>query len=140
MARDCPGGRANNVRDQQRPLRITDAPTQNRPLARAYASTSKNVENLNAAVTGTLFVLGHFTLTLFDSGFTHSFISTDFVSQARIVLEPLLHDFLVGTPTRVDMVAAYRVRNGHLVVSGVSLGINLMVVDMTVYDLILGMD
>ena len=91
-------------------------------------------------MTGTLSVFGHFTLTLFDLGSTHSFISTDFVSQARIVLEPLLHDFLVGTPTGVDMVAAYKVRNGHIVVSGVSLGINLMVVDMTVYDVILVMD
>ena len=92
------------------------------------------------AVTSTLSVLGHFALTLFDSRSTHSFISTTFVSQAKIVLEPLLHDFLVGTPAGVDMVAAYRVRNGQIVVSGVSLDVDLMVVDMTVYDVILGMD
>ena len=91
-------------------------------------------------MTGTLSILGHFALTLFDSGSTHSFISTNFVSQAGIVLEPLLHDCLVGTPAGVDMVSAYRVKDGHVVISGVSLGVDLMVVDMTVYDVILGMD
>ena len=91
-------------------------------------------------MTGTLFVLGHFALILFDSGSTHLFISIAFVSQAKIVLEPLLHDFLVATLPGVDIVAAYRVRNGRIIVSGVSLDVELMVVDMTVYDFILGMD
>ena len=57
-----------------------------------YAFTHKDTENLNAAVTGTLSVLGHLALTLFDSGSTHSFISTVFVSQTKIGLKPLLHD------------------------------------------------
>ena len=40
------------------------------------------------------------------------------------MLEPLLHDFLVGTPTGVDMIAAYRVKNGHVIVSGVNLEVD----------------
>ncbi|XP_022932810.1 uncharacterized protein LOC111439271 [Cucurbita moschata] len=140
LARDCPRSRTNNVGDQQRPLRIADASTQNCPPAIAYASTSKDTKNLDAAVIGTLFVLVHFALILYDSGSTHLFISTTFVSQANLVLEPLLQDFLVATLPSVDMVAAYRVRNGRIIVSGVSLDVDLMVVDMTVYDLILGMD
>lgn len=83
-----------------------DAPTQNRPPTRAFASTSKDTKNPDATVTGTLSVLDHFALTLFDSGSTHSFISTAFVSQAKIVLEPLSHNFLVGTLPSVDMVTA----------------------------------
>lgn len=57
---------------------MPEGPTQNRPPARAYVSTSKDTENPNAVVTGTLSVLGHLALTLFDSGSTHSFISTVF--------------------------------------------------------------
>ena len=57
---------------------MPEGPTQNRPPARAYVSTSKDIENPNAGVTGTLSVLGHLALTLFDSGSMHSFISTVF--------------------------------------------------------------
>ena len=98
LAKDCPGSRITDVGNQQKPLRIADNPPQNRPPARAYASTSKDTGNPDAAVTGTLSVFGHLALTLFDSGSTHSFISTVFVSQAKFVLEPLLHGFSVGTP------------------------------------------
>ena len=70
-------------------------------------------------MTGTLSVLGHLALTLFDSGSTHSFISTIFVSQAKFVLEPLLHGFSVGTPAGVNMIAAYRVKDSHVLISGV---------------------
>ncbi|KAG6575287.1 hypothetical protein SDJN03_25926, partial [Cucurbita argyrosperma subsp. sororia] len=43
----------------RRPLRITDDPTQNRPSARVYASTSKGTENPDAVVTGMLATIGH---------------------------------------------------------------------------------
>ncbi|XP_022932193.1 uncharacterized protein LOC111438512 [Cucurbita moschata] len=106
LAKDCPRGHTNDTKIQQRLLRIANNPTQNRPPARAYASTSQDTGNPDAAMTGTLNVLGHLDLTLFDSGSTHSFISTIFVSQAKFVLEPLLHGFSVGTLAGVDMIAA----------------------------------
>ena len=51
---------------------------------RAYASTSKNIGNLDVVVTDTLFVLGHLVLTLIDSESTHLFVSVAFVSQQNL--------------------------------------------------------
>ena len=116
LAKDCLGGHTNDTKNQQRPLRIVDNPTQNRPPVRAYASTSKDTENPYAAMTGTLSILGHLALTLFDSGSTHSFISTIFITQEKFVLESLLHGFSVGTLAGVDMIATYRVKDNHVLV------------------------
>ena len=54
LAKDCPGGHTNVTIIQQRPLRIADNPTHNCPPARAYAFTSKDTGNPDAAVMGTL--------------------------------------------------------------------------------------
>ena len=66
---------------------------------RAYAFNSKDTRNLKAVVTGTLFIPGHLALTLFNSRSMHSFIYVVFVSQAKFVLEPLLHECSVTTST-----------------------------------------
>ena len=104
LAKDCPRGRTNYSRSQHRLLRITDRPTQSRPSVKAYASTSEDTENPDARVTGTLFILGHLALALFDLRSTHSFISTVFVSQTKFVLESLLHEFSIGTFSGVNMI------------------------------------
>ena len=64
---------------------------------KAYATTSKEAGTSGTIVTCTLSILGHFTLMLFDSGSTHSFVSSPFVSQAGFVIEPLMHVLSVGT-------------------------------------------
>jgi len=51
-----------------------------------------------------------------------------------------LHGFSVGTPTGMNMIAAYRVKDSHVLVSGVKIEVDLIVLDMYVYDIILGMD
>ena len=40
---------------------------------------------------------GHYALTLFDSGSTHSFISISFVNQTKFELLPLLHVLTIST-------------------------------------------
>ena len=59
---------------------------------------------------------GLHVLTLFDSGSTHSFISTIFVNQAKFVLEPLLHEVSVSTPVGVNLIAAYRLKDDQVIV------------------------
>ena len=91
-------------------------------------------------VTGTLSILGHFALTLFDSSSTHSFVSLPFVKQARFVVEPLMHVLSVGILVGVDLVTKNRVKDGQVVIAGQTIHVDLKVVDMTDFDVKLGMD
>ena len=56
------------------------------------------------------------------------------------MLEPLLHEFSFNNMARVNLIATYMVKDGKVIVSGISLEVDLMVVDMTHYDVILEMD
>lgn len=49
----------------------------------------------------------------------------------------MLHEFSVSTPIGVDLIGVYKIKDGHVIISGVSLEVVLMVVDITVYDVIL---
>ena len=80
------GGHMDNLGNQQRGPSVVGCPILNRPLTRAYASTSKNAKNYDVVVSCTLFVLDHLTLTLLNSRSTHSFIFVVFVDQARFAL------------------------------------------------------
>ena len=134
---------AGNAAAQANPLRVveqTDQPAPPRAQARAYASTSKDTRRSDAVVIGTLSILGHFAFTLFDSGSTHSFISMPFVVQAGFELEPLLHEMSVSTPAGVDLVSRDRVKDGQVIIGNQTLNVDLMVVNMTDFDVILGMD
>ena len=117
-----------------------EQPAPPRAQARAYASTSKDTRRFDALVTGTLYILDHFAFTLFDSGSTHSFISLSFIVQAGFELEPLLHEMSVSTPSGVDLVAWDRVKNGQVIIGNQALNVDLIVVNMTDFDVILGMD
>lgn len=68
-----------------------------RSQTRAYASTSKDTGTFDTMVIGTLSILGHYALTLFDFGSMHSFISMSFISQAGFTVELLLHVLSVST-------------------------------------------
>ena len=85
-----------------------------------------------------IFYGSHF-LTLFDSRSTQSFIYTVFVSQAKFVLEPLLHEVSVCTTVGVNLIAAYMVKDDQMIVLGINLEVDQIVVDVTNYDVTLGM-
>ena len=63
-----------------------------------------------------------------------------FVSEAGFVVEPLMLVLSVGTPAGVDLVTKNRVKDGKVVIAGRTINIDLKVVDMTDFDVILGMD
>ena len=89
LARTCPTRSTGNPGEPLRELVIREPTIQTRPQTRAYATTSKEAGTFGTVVTGTLSILGHFVLTLFDSGYTHSFVSLQFVKHVGFVIEPL---------------------------------------------------
>ncbi|KAA0047197.1 reverse transcriptase [Cucumis melo var. makuwa] len=66
---------------------------------KVFATNKTEAERAGTVVTGTLLVLGHYALVLFDSGSSHSFISSAFVLHARLEVEPLHHVLSVSTPS-----------------------------------------
>ncbi|KAL0537838.1 hypothetical protein IC582_026827 [Cucumis melo] len=84
---------------------------------RVFATNRTEAEKAGTVVTGTLPVLGHYALVLFDSGSSHSFISSAFVSHARL-----------------------EVKACQIEISGHVIEVTLIVLDMLDFDVILGMD
>jgi hypothetical protein len=91
FARDCPkakGGAASlQTRNNHRP------PTQ----ARVYDLTPSEAETKNGVVTGTLPLFNGKAVILFNSGATHSFISTKYAMRFNINLERIEVGVVVST-------------------------------------------
>jgi len=105
-----------------------------------FATTRQEAERTDDAVAGTLLVLQHYAFVLFDSGSTHSFVSDAFVRQACVELEPLGFELCVATPSGVSMLASSRVKHGQIQISDEILEATLIVLSMSGFDVILGMD
>ncbi|KAL0544353.1 hypothetical protein IC582_019467 [Cucumis melo] len=126
------------------PLRVTGI-AQNQGAGaphqgRVFATNRTEAEKAGTVVTGTLPVLGHYALVLFDSGSSHSFISSAFVSHARLEVEPLHHVLSVSTPSGECMLSKENVKACQIEIAGHVIGVTLIVLDMLDFDVILGMD
>ncbi|KAA0054634.1 pol protein [Cucumis melo var. makuwa] len=69
---------------------------------RVFATTRQEAERSGTVVTGTLPILGHYAFVLFDSGSSHSFISSAFVQHVGLEVEPLGSVLSVSTPSGED--------------------------------------
>ena len=107
---------------------------------RVFATNKTEAERAGTVVTGTLPVLGHYALVLFDSGSSHSFISSAFVSHARLEVEPLHHVLSVSTPSGECMLSKEKVKACQIEIAGHVIEVTLIVLDMLDFDVILGMD
>ncbi|KAA0046085.1 pol protein [Cucumis melo var. makuwa] len=107
---------------------------------RVFATNKTEAEKAGTVVTGTLPVLGHYALVLFDSGSSHSFISSAFVSHAHLEVEPLHHVLSVSTPSGECMLSRETVKACQIEIAGHVIEVTLIVLDMLDFDVILGMD
>ncbi|KAA0054268.1 gag protease polyprotein [Cucumis melo var. makuwa] len=80
---------------------------------KVFATNKTEAERSGTVVTGTLPVLGHYALVLFDSGSSHSFISSAFVLHARLEVDPLHHVLSVSTPFRECMLSKEKLAANH---------------------------
>ncbi|KAL0561368.1 hypothetical protein IC582_001793 [Cucumis melo] len=126
------------------PLRLTGNAQNQRAGAphqgRVFATNKTEAEKAGTVVTGTLPVLGHYALVLFDSGSSHSFISSTFVLHARLEVEPLHHVLSVSTPSGECMLSKEKVKTCQIEIAGHVIEVTLLVLDMLDFDVILGMD
>ncbi|KAA0048134.1 ty3-gypsy retrotransposon protein [Cucumis melo var. makuwa] len=71
---------------------------------RVFATTRQETERAGTVVTGTLPILGNYAFVLFDSGSSHSFISSVFVQHVGLEVEPLGSVLSVSTPSGEEVV------------------------------------
>ena len=88
-----------------------------------------------------MFFLSHlWARVLFDSGASHSFIVASCVQELGLEVEtlekPLYVSSTLGTRVTVDLIC----RGCELEVSGILLTMDLRVMDLSEFDVILGMD
>ncbi|KAL4038037.1 hypothetical protein IC575_001640 [Cucumis melo] len=107
---------------------------------KVFATHKTEAEREGMVMTSTLPVLGHYALVLFDSGSSHSFISSAFVLHARLEVEPLHHVLSVSTPSGECMLSKEKVKGCQIEITGHVIEVTLLVLDMLDFDVILGMN
>nr|GFC07561.1 hypothetical protein [Tanacetum cinerariifolium] len=78
--------------------------------ARVFAITEGHAAKTSGTITGTLFIYGHAVFVLFDTGATHSVISSAFASRVTTTPTLLDHILCISTPMQdsVRIIHVYR--------------------------------
>ncbi|KAA0053104.1 ty3-gypsy retrotransposon protein [Cucumis melo var. makuwa] len=97
-------------------------------------------ERAGTVVTGKLPILGHYAFVLFDSGSSHSFISSVFVQRVGLEVEPLNGVLSVSTPSGEVLLSKEKIKACQVEIANQMLDVTLLVLDMQDFDVILGMD
>ncbi|KAA0067727.1 gag protease polyprotein [Cucumis melo var. makuwa] len=107
---------------------------------RAFATTREEAERAGTMVTGTLPILRHYAFVLFDSGSSHSFISSVFVQHVGLEVEPLDSVLFVSTPSGEVLLSKEKIKACRVERANHMLDVTLLVLDNQDFDVILGMD
>nr|GFC10489.1 putative reverse transcriptase domain-containing protein [Tanacetum cinerariifolium] len=105
-----------------------------------FAITEDHATKTSCTITGTLFIYGHAVFVLFDTGATHSVISSAFAS--RVTTTPILldHVLCISTPMQDSIRITHVYRDLPLQFDDKIRAINALPLDMCEFDIILGMD
>jgi hypothetical protein len=90
--------------------------------------------------TGTIPLFGNLASTLFDSGATHSFISSTYVKLCSMITQPLNQNISVSTPAGDVVTCRKFIEDCPIVIEDRVLLANLAIFQMLGFDIILGMD
>ncbi|RVW12300.1 Transposon Ty3-G Gag-Pol polyprotein [Vitis vinifera] len=106
---------------------------------RFYAIGSQNAES-NALVEGMLLCFSTWAHVLFDPGATHSFISASFASMLDIEFVPLHCSLCVETPMGGKVETKWVCHACVLYIGGLEVTMDLVLLDISSFDVIVGMD
>ncbi|GJU62017.1 putative reverse transcriptase domain-containing protein [Tanacetum coccineum] len=107
---------------------------------RVFALTQDQAANATGTITGALFIFGRAVFVLFDTGATHSVISTKFASCCTMTPVPLDHVLCISTPMKDSARITHVYRDLPLQFNDRIRSVNALPLDMCEFDIILGMD
>ncbi|XP_073119334.1 uncharacterized protein [Henckelia pumila] len=120
---------------------ISDCPwSETSTQGRVYVMQAKEADPDTMLIIGRILVAGVTTRAFLDSGATHSFISETFARKRVIVCEELFGCFTVTITSGEELSTRNIVKNLELLLQGQSVSADLIVLPMSEFDLILGMD
>jgi hypothetical protein len=105
-----------------------------------YALTLGDAAALNSVVSGTLPISSSRVVVLFDSGATHLFVSYCFAKANCLEPEALDINLVVATLIGNTILCTSVVKNCPILVEGHVMPANLVVFEISGFDIILGMD
>ncbi|GJR18983.1 putative reverse transcriptase domain-containing protein [Tanacetum coccineum] len=104
---------------------------------RVFALTQDQAANATGTITGTLFIFGRAVFVLFDTGATHSVISTKFASCLTMTPVPLDHVICISTPMKDSARITHVYRDLPLQFNDKIRSVNALLLDMCEFDIIL---
>ncbi|XP_073022270.1 uncharacterized protein [Primulina eburnea] len=108
--------------------------------ARVFEMTEEEADASNDVVAGTILISHLPAYVLFDCGATHSFISKRFARKLRKDSELLTEPYKVATPGGDTLISYTIYRECEIDLKGCKLSANLIQLNMSGFDAILGMD
>ena len=107
---------------------------------RVYAITHPTESTDRPVIQGTFFLSRLWARVLFDSGASHSFIAASVVIELGLEVETLEEPLYVSSPLGIRARIGMICRGCELEISGTLLTVDLRIMDMSEFDVILGMD
>ena len=109
--------------------------------ARIFTMTKDEaIAETSSVVTGQILIDNQYANVLFDTGATHSFVSSSFVKKLGRSLDVLSEGFTTALPSGEVIVSTHWLRAVSMRIVDRELFSDLIVLEMYDYDLILGMD
>nr|GEU82419.1 putative reverse transcriptase domain-containing protein [Tanacetum cinerariifolium] len=115
----------------------------NKPQAtngRVFALTTEQAANAPGTILGTLYMYNRGVFVLFDTGLTNSMVSIAFSKHLKVPLTPLVNVLSLSTPMLNSVIISHEFRNYPLRVGDDIHFANLLPLEMSDFDIILGMD
>ncbi|XP_075515443.1 uncharacterized protein LOC142550090 [Primulina tabacum] len=107
---------------------------------RLFSMTKEEVDADTSMITGISFISGITAIVLLDSGATHSFISESFVRRLGITASTIETQIATALPSGQELQTYQIVGGCPIYVQGHQMYANLIVLNMTDFDVILGID
>nr|GFB80875.1 hypothetical protein [Tanacetum cinerariifolium] len=108
--------------------------------SRVFTITEDHATKTSGTITGTLFIYGHAVFVLFDTGATHSVISSAFASHVATAPTLLDHVLCISTPMQDFVRITHVYRNLPLQFDDKTHAVNALPLNMCEFDIIMGMD
>ena len=145
LARNCSIQRREH---QQTPTNDTSGQTQHqqggnqgqRNAGRVYATTARDAANIPGIISGTLLIGNRDARVLFDTGATHSVVSSSFVKHLGVKSCELLSSICISTAVGMSVDVHVEYPNCPVRIGDHVLPATLLPLHMRDFDVILGMD